>query len=160
LTRNFRIEPRFGIYSFSNERREDLAPNQPEKDTYTLTNIGISIEYVIPTGRSFQFYAGPRTSLNFMSYSSSYYSYNGGTVPVNITATQTETDILISALFGAEYFPLSELSIGGEIDLNYVSFGNPVTEQVPTPAGGLSGTTFTRSLISTGALLFVRWYFL
>jgi hypothetical protein len=48
----------------------------------------------------------------------------------------------------------------GVIDFNYVSFGNPDFTQTP-PSGPEQGTsTRTQSLVSTGALLFVRWYFL
>jgi hypothetical protein len=67
---------------------------------------------------------------------------------------------MMSGIFGAEYIPLREISIGGEIDFNYVSFGNPDISRTPPPTGTQSTTTLTRSLVSTGALLFIRWYFL
>jgi hypothetical protein len=67
---------------------------------------------------------------------------------------------MISGIFGAEYFPLAELSIGGEVDLNYVSFGNPDISQSPPQPGTQPTTTRTQTLVSTGALLFIRWYFL
>ncbi len=160
LTKNFRIEPRFGIYSVSNEVSNSASPSQSFKDDFTLTNIGLSVEYVFPVGDRFQFYAGPRGSLNFISETSSYYGYTGGSAPAKITNTQTETDFMISGLFGAEYFPLGEMSIGGEIDINYVTFGNPdITQDPPSSGTGLTSTR-TRSLVSTGALLFIRWYFL
>jgi hypothetical protein len=79
---------------------------------------------------------------------------------VLFTGTSSETDFMISGIFGAEYFPLREFSIGGEIDFNYVSFGNPDYTQTPPPTGMQTTTTSTRSLVSTGALLFIRWYFL
>jgi hypothetical protein len=160
LTKNFRIEPRFGIYSFSNETSYSASPSQPQKDDITLTNIGLSVEYVIPAGEKFQFYAGPRGSLNFISGTSSSYQYLGGSAPVNVTSTQSETDFMISGIFGAEYFPLGELSIGGEVDFNYVSFGNPDYTQSPPLTATQTTTTLKRSLVSTGALLFIRWYFL
>ena len=50
LTKSFRIEPRFGIYSYSSETSNSLTPSQPEKDDITLTNIGLSAEYLIPGG--------------------------------------------------------------------------------------------------------------
>jgi hypothetical protein len=160
LTKNFRIEPRFGIYSFSSETSYSTSPSQPQKDNITLTNLGLSVEILIPSGEKFQFYAGPRASLNFISATSTYYGYNGGPASVLFTGTQSETDFMISGIFGAEYFPLSELSLGGEIDFNYVSFGNPEFSQSPPPTGTQTTTTITRSLVSTGALLFIRWYFL
>jgi hypothetical protein len=160
LTKNFRLEPRFGIYSFSNEISNSATPSQPQKFEVTLTNIGLSVEYVIPTGEKFQFYVGPRGSLNFISETFTSYQYTGGPVPVNVTTAQSETDFMISGIFGAEYFPLKELSVGGEVDFNYVSFGNPDITQTPPPTGTQSTTTVTSSLVSTGALFFVRWYFL
>ena len=160
LTRNFRIEPRFGIYSFSNETSNSLTPSQPTKDNLTLTHIGLSIEYLIPVTERFQIYAGPRAGLNFISETSSYYGYTVFPTYGNITTTRSETDFMISGIFGAEFFALRELSVGGEIDFNYVSFGNPDFTQTP-PSGPEQGTTSrTQSLVSTGALLFVRWYFL
>jgi hypothetical protein len=160
LTRNVRIEPRFGIYSFSNESSNSLTPSQPTKDNLTLTHIGLSIEYLIPVTERFQIYAGPRAGLNFISETSSYYGYTVYPAYGNITTTQSETDFMISGIFGAEYFPLRELSVGGEIDFNYVSFGNPDYTQ-SSPSSATQGTTTrTQSLVSTGALLFVRWYFL
>ena len=160
LTKNFRIEPRFGIYSYSYEATYSTSPSQPEKDDVTLTHIGLSVEYLIPAGEKFQFYVGPRAGLNFISTTSSSYQYMGGPAPVSVTYTGSETDFFISGIFGAEYFPLGELSIGGEVDFNYVSFGNPEQTQTPAPTGTQTTTTLTRSLVSTGALLFVRWYFL
>jgi hypothetical protein len=160
LTKNFRIEPRFGIYSLSNEVSNSGTPSQPQKDDVTLTHIGLSVEYVIPAGEKFQFYAGPRAGLNFISETFSSYQYTGGPAPVNVTTTQSETDVMISGIFGAEYFPLHELSVGGEVDFNYVSFGTPDISQTPPPTGTQTTTTVTCSLVSTGALFFVRWYFL
>lgn len=160
LTKNFRIEPRFGIYSFSNETSNSVTPSQPSKDDITLTNIGLSVEYLFPVGEKFQLYAGPRASLNFISETSNYYGYTVFPAYGNITTTLSETDFMISGIFGAEYFPLRELSVGGEIDFNYVSFGNPNFTQTPLSGPEQGTTTRTQSLVSTGALLFVRWYFL
>jgi hypothetical protein len=160
LTRNFRVEPRFGIFSFSDEETNSLSPSQPQKNDMTLTHVGLSLEYLIPTSEKFQLYVGPRAGLNFLSSTSSQYIYSGGPGPVPVTYTFSETDFLISGIFGGEYFPMSELSIGGEIDVNYVTFGNPDQSQSPPTTGSTSTSTLTRSLFSTGALLFVRWYFL
>ena len=160
LTRNFRIEPRFGIYSLHNESSNSLTPSQPTKDDLTLTHIGLSIEYLIPVTERFQIYAGPRAGLNFISETSSYYGYTVYPAYGNFTTTQSETDFMISGIFGGEFFPLRELSVGGEIDINYVSFGNPDYTQTPPSTSAQGTTTRTQSLVSTGALLFVRWYFL
>jgi hypothetical protein len=160
LTRNFRIEPRFGIYSLHSESSNSLTPSQPTTDDFTLTHIGLSVEYLIPVTERFQIYAGPRAGLNFLSETSSYYGYTEYPTYGKYTTTQSETDFLISGIFGAEYFPLRELSVGGEIDFNYVSFGNPDYTQTPASIPAQGTTTRTQSLVSTGALLFVRWYFL
>jgi hypothetical protein len=46
------------------------------------------------------------------------------------------------------------------LNISYVSFGNPDYAETP-PLNATQGTTArTQSLVSTGALLFVRWYFL
>jgi hypothetical protein len=156
LTRHFRLEPRFGIYSFTNEISNSQGLSQPSKNDLTFTNIGLSVEYLIPTGEKFQLYVGPRASLNFITQTYTNYGYNGEA----ITVTQSEKDFMISGIFGAEYFPLSELSIGGEVDFNYVSFGNSDISQSPPQPVTQTPSTRTQTLVSTGALLFVRWYFL
>jgi hypothetical protein len=159
LTKNFRVEPRFGIYSYSNESTNSLSPSETDKSDFTITHIGLAVEYIIPVSERFQMYAGPRAGLNFLTSTSTSYQYNGTPSPVSVTTTNSETDFMISGIFGGEYLPVKDLSIGGEIDINYVTFGNPDYTESSAPVGSTSTTTITRSLVSTGALLFIRWNF-
>ena len=159
ITKNFRLEPRFGIYSYSYDSETPGSPSSSYKNDVAMTHVGLSAEYVIPAGQKFQLYVGPRVGLNFLSQSSTSYQYTG-TGNTNVTYTTTETDFVASGIFGAEYFPLNGLSVGGEVDLNFVSFGNPDETQSPATNTSPSPTTVTRSLFSTGALFFLRWYFL
>lgn len=165
VSKHFRIEPQFGLYLMRSEQTVSVPVSQflpaytySYKAEVTLFRIGVGIVYLIPTTERFQMYLGPRFAFNFASALSS----GPGTLPppsVQQSETTTkQTDIIVTALFGAEYFAISSLSIGGEVDLDYVSFGEPdITHTPPSSSGNTSN--LKQYLISSGALFFVRWYF-
>jgi hypothetical protein len=160
-TPSFRIEPVFGIYSFRNERTTTTPgytqQTRTSKDEVTLTHFGLGGFYLIPTSNSFQMYVGPRIGLNFVTILSTGYYYSGSSYQ-QWEVESKETDFSVGVSFGAEYYPISEFSIGAEVASNYVSFGNP--DVTRTPASSSSSTTERKQhLIATNALFFVRWYF-
>ncbi len=110
-------------------------------------------------------YYGPRLEFEFISstyedvYSNNYPNANSNYDYKTIT---TETDITFGGVIGAEYFPIHKFSIGGEISLNYVSFGNPnvTNDNYPVPASPSTNTSErNQHTLYTGALFFLRWYF-
>ena len=72
-----------------------------------------------------------------------------------------ETDVHLGASFGGEYFPFTQFSVGGELQLNYTSYGNPDITQTSSQQPPATSTTSERKqhLWNTDALFFVRWYF-
>lgn len=67
-------------------------------------------------------------------------------------------------VFGAEYFPISHYSAGGEVSLNYTTFGNPTitntTSPPQTPPAYTNSNDVAQYSFNTEALFFMRWYFL
>jgi len=160
-TPSFRIEPVFGIYSFKNEQTTTTPgytpPTSTSKTEATLTHLGLGGFYLIPTSNSFQMYVGPRIGVNLITSLSNYPYYNGSSYEQQKVESK-ETDFSVGVSFGAEYYPISEFSIGAEVAGNYVSFGNP--EVTRTPASSSSSTTERKQhIITTNGLFFLRWYF-
>jgi hypothetical protein len=160
-TPSFRIEPIFGIYSFRSERTTTTPgftpPTSTSKTGVTLTHLGVGGFYLIPTSNSLQMYVGPRIGFNFVTTLSTSYLYFNGVQQQQEVETK-ETDFFVGLNFGAEYFPITEFSIGAEVSGNYVSFGNP--EVTRTPASSSSSTTERKQhIITTNGLFFLRWYF-
>lgn len=162
-TPSFRIEPVFGIYSFKNERTTTAPgytpPTSTSKTEVTLTHLGLGGFYLIPTSNSLQMYVGPRIGFNFVTMLSAgiYYDQISGSYQQQEVESK-ETDFSVGLSFGAEYFPITEFSMGAEVSGNYVSFGNP--EVTRTPASSSSSTTERKQhIITTNGLFFLRWYF-
>ncbi|HTO94359.1 MAG TPA: outer membrane beta-barrel protein [Bacteroidota bacterium] len=157
VTTRFRLEPRFGIYSFSEETTGSGLPSSSDKFDFTLTHIGLAALYVMPVHENFRMYAGPRAGINWSSYesTSTYISQYSST---QSTTKSSETDLVLSGTFGAEYAPVTEFSIGAEIDVNWVSFGNPDQSTTPAPIYAATTSSRSQSLVSTGALFFIRWF--
>ena len=155
-TPRFRIEPRFGIYSFSEETTSTGSTSSSDKTDITLTHIGVAFLYVVPVRENFRLYAGPRGGLNWLTYESTS-TYIAPYSSSQSTSKSSETDIVLSGTFGAEFAPLAEFSIGAEIDVNWVSFGNPDQSTTPPPTYTTTSTR-SQSLVSTGALFFIRWF--
>jgi hypothetical protein len=159
VTPSFRIEPVFGIYSFRNEQTTTTpgytSPTSTSKADVTLAHFGLGGFYLIPTRNSLQMYVGPRIGFNFVTtLSVGSYTTSGQQQEVE----SKETDFLAGVSFGAEYFPVTEFSVGAEVAGNYVSFGNP--DVTRTPASSSSSITERKQhIITTNALFFLRWYF-
>ena len=139
---NLRIEPEAGIYSMSSE----TSGPSSYKSSSTSLRLGIGLFYVQPVESSFDFYVGPRLGI----LSSSSTSGSTGVPDLKIT----ETDFFIGACVGGEYSFSRHFSIGGEAQLNYISFGNPDWSGTPTTVSTRSQSAFTNN-----ALMFFRFYF-
>ncbi len=171
LTKNFRLEPSFGLFTmkYSATSSPDYAGALPTSTTNngsTLT-IGLRAVYLSSLSNSFGLYFGPRIDFSFISSSSENsvnYSTNNENFLVTTNTDKTETDINLGGVFGAEYFPVSHISLGGEVSFNYSTFGNPsttiTTDPPQPPLVGASTSERTQYSFHTDALFFLRWYFL
>jgi hypothetical protein len=161
---HLRLEPNIGISLYKNTttQQEPTYRYQDETDE-SIIIAGIRGLYIIPVSSSVSFYTGPKIELNFVSSTEDYWSINTGNPKYGSKTVTTETDVAIGGVFGVEYFPVHALSIGGEVSINYLSYGNP-DETTTEYSGVSSGNDYPKNrdqyCIYTGALFFLRWYFL
>jgi hypothetical protein len=143
VSANFRIEPEAGIYSLSSE---NTSGSFTSKSTSTMLRLGVGLLYVFSSESSFSSYVGPR--LGILSNSSTSSSTGSSELKTS------ETDFFIGLCVGGEHSFSAHFSIGGEVQMNYISFGEPDR----TPAQPTTSTR-TQSAFTNNALMFFRWYF-
>lgn len=137
---NFRLEPEVGILTLSSE----TSGSSPSKTSSTALRFGLGLFYVKPLDSSFSFYVGPRLGI-LVSSTTVKYTFDPET-------KTSETDFYVGACVGGEYSFSRHFSLGGEVQLNYVSYGSP--DRTPGSSSSRSQSVFT-----SNALLFCRWYF-
>ena len=168
VTNRFRLEPSIGIFSMSSSTASTQGGGYPQTITNdaSVITLGIRGTYNSFLSNSLMLYYGPRFEFDIVSstYEDLYYSnYPSTNSKYDNKTITSETDITFGAVIGVEYFPIRKFSVGGEINLNYVIFGNPnvTNNNYPTPA---APSTYTSErdqyTLYTGALFFLRWYFL
>lgn len=140
----FRIEPDAGIFSTSSETS---GGGSTSKSSSSFLRVGVGLFLVSSPEPSFNAYAGPR--LGLLSVSSSSSLSGGG--PEN---KSSEMDFFIGFCVGGEYLFSQHFSVGGEAQVNYISFGNP--DRTPAPT---TPSTRTQSMITNNAVVFFRWYY-
>ena len=169
MTNRFRLEPSIGLFSISSSSTTTPttqgigSPSTTSTDA-SLTIIGIRGTYSSSLSNSLALYYGPRLEFGIVSLTEEYVyttSYPVANTRQDDKTTTKETDITFGGVIGVEYFPICKFSVGGEISLNYVTFGNPDIEDYPTPASLPTYTTERKQqILYTDALFFLRWYFL
>jgi opacity protein-like surface antigen len=170
VTNRFRFEPSIGLFSASSSSA--TTPTiQGNGTPYTYSNdasvitLGIRGTYRYSLSNLLILYLGPRLEFGIVSstYENVYITnYPNANIKQDDKKITKETDITFGGVIGAEYFPISKFSVGGEISLNYVTFGNPdiTYENYPTPSSSYNTTEREQHTLYTGALFFLRWYFL
>jgi hypothetical protein len=142
--KNFRVEPEAGIFTYS---YETTAGGSTSSSSTSIIRIGSGFFYQMPVDETFNTYVGPRVGLLFSTETSKSSSSS--------TEYKTsETDFSVGLALGGEYLISPHFSLGGEVQLNYVSFGEPSV----TPSSSTNATV-TRSLFTNNALVFFRWYY-
>jgi hypothetical protein len=132
---NFRIEPEIGYYRYSGEFED-----YETIETYLTVGCGI---FLISQRVNTNIYWGLR--LGFIRvYEYEKLTWNGQDID-----EAHRTDYYIGPAIGGEYFFNKHLSLGGEIQLNFISIG-----QWSDDTG-----TQSESVTRTKPLVFVRWYF-
>jgi len=135
----FRFEPSFGYFTTSRDHSEG---GTSYENTTTNIRLGAVIALNNNNIESMNLYYGMDIGLIINSNS---YSYNG--VYSNESNDQSKTDFFVGAAVGGEYMFIKYFSLGGEINLNYISFGQYDSE---------SGTTSWA--MSTRGAVYLRWY--
>ncbi|MBA7522587.1 hypothetical protein ES705_14707 [subsurface metagenome] len=133
LSPAFRIEPEIGYYRYSGS-------DEDWEESRSILSIGCGIFSVTQKGKV-DIYYGLRLGIMRISYS---YSYTWDGVDSD---DDSKTDFYIGPAIGGEYFFTDHLTLGGEIQLNYIFIGQ------------WSDGEDSESVIRTKPLIFVRWYF-
>ena len=152
----FRLEPEISIV------------REHQKATFTIDNGFGSVEvindevtaasYRLGVGLLWQWqrvaqlrlYAGPRIGLIHATASERVSGTTSG------TSNASRTDWFVAGSLGAEYFPVSRLSAGADVQVRGLAQGSPTQHTNGTPvAGSLAPTEPT---LSTRGLLMVRFY--
>src|SRR5512146_425209 len=103
----FRLEPSLGIFT-SNEPT-------PGTDTRDIT-IGVGAFWVKQLAAPLDMYVGGRLKLNFAHVST--------TNAAGTTASDSDTDLVLAAALGGEYYVATQLSVGLEGELGLYDHGN------------------------------------
>lgn len=148
--KKFRIEPELGLMTYSSK---SVSSSNNDEDIYSFQGyrVGLSASYLMPNvgGKEYlQASIGGRLALH------GFHTEDESPVGNNVVIREADrTDIGFGAFVGAEYFPVKEFSVGGEMGLSLVSAGettrSPVNASYSSPDG-----------LSTGlyASLHVRWF--
>jgi len=134
--KNFRIEPSLGYFYGSSESSSNQFISEISTSNFRL---GAVIAYNNSSFESMNFYYGIDIGVILSSISATS-SYS------NESVDESKTDFFIGPAIGGEYMFNRYFSLGGEINLNYISVGN---------YGDDDSTTW---LLSTRGAVYLRWY--
>lgn len=141
LRENVRIEPEFGIMYTSYDYEYD---GESYDGSERIIRIGIGIMPIIQRGKLDMYY-GLRLGVSFASLKEPERTIY---TPFEMQ-DYSKTDWYIAPAFGSEFFVSPHFSVGGEVRLEFTSFGE----------WNDSGSTSDLYTIQNRNLFFVRWYF-
>ncbi len=142
----FKLEPEFGLLRVS---EKTTVGGTSSESSATLTRLGIGAFWVTPIRESFRAYVGPRVGIVRNSESSRF-----GTEPERKV---TQTNLVLELATGGEYLFSSHFSLGGEVRLGYINVGE--SKVTPAPAPPPPGVDRSESILTTNALILLRWYY-
>jgi len=137
---NFRFEPTLGYFRFSSSSSAS-PPFGPSEFKSSNWRVGAVLALARPR-ESMNCYYGVNVGFVFSSIKSEF---------DNDSSSDSKTDFYIGPAIGGEYlFGNGDFSLGGEIQINYISIGDF--------GDGNSGFEESLSAISTKGMIIVRWY--
>jgi Outer membrane protein beta-barrel domain len=137
ITPTFRLEPQLGVATL----KQDTANGVTSVET-SVVSLGIGLFFLMPASPEFGAYAGGRVVRT---------SFTSILKSTQAADDKTEgTDLRIIPAAGGEWSPHPRFSLGAEVQLQLVSFGN----RSVTSGGNIPGG----SGLQTAALLFARAY--
>jgi len=137
---SFRVEPSLGYFRFSSSYSEGSAEAEATTSNWRL---GFNLAVNKETGKMHHYYG---ISVGFI-FSSVYSKFSSDLF--SDKEDDSKTDFFVGPVLGGEYNFHENLSLGGEIQFNYISLG-----QYDDSEGDLSV-----SVITTRAIIVLRWYF-
>lgn len=156
FSEHVRIEPQFSLLSLSVQKttRDDEGNTRGTLEgTTSGVMLGTGIFYGFTADASTRGYAGIRVGVITASSVSTYTPVEDETVEVSYS----QTNVFYGPALGGEYYLSGSMSLGMELGLNVLSYGSvdyETTPSLPDP----SRSDVEQSAVSTGALVFVRFY--
>lgn len=158
-----RIEPDLGFSRSAsvNENFDDDGNSvlrQENKDS--VFRLGVGAFYMMQPANRTNIYVGGRLGLLRNSSVQQVDAVVLG-ANVNTTTTTTRNDIMASLATGGEAYVTTHFSLGGEVALDFTSFGDPrVTTDPESNMDDDDDTSSSTTALSTSGALFLRWYFM
>jgi hypothetical protein len=150
LTKNFRVEPVFGMVTHSFERT--YTDNSVSSNSSSQMRIGAGFHYMfrnIGGSESVMAYVGPH--VDFLPYSDK----SKGSSPTSVEVTTTRSDLVLGLACGGEYFFAKCFSLGTDVQFNYISIGEESVSPDPTP----STSTVKEHFMNISTAVTARLYF-
>jgi hypothetical protein len=137
--KNFRFEPTFGYFSSSSSSTSSGTTSESKSSNLRL---GTVLAYATAIA-SMNLYYGIDIGVILSSESSE------STFPGSTSTDRSKTDFFIGPAIGGEYMFSDNFSLGGEIQINYISIGN---------FNGDSDVDVSNSAVSSRGKIILRWY--
>ncbi|MFC2094796.1 outer membrane beta-barrel protein [Bacteroidota bacterium] len=152
--KSFRIEPNFGFFSYSQETDAEDENEDTYKEEISSSNfrVGAVLAYATAIGSTNLYYG---LNIGIISSSASIdQKWTGTYTPDNTSEKGSKTDFAIGGAIGGEYMFSDNFSLGGEIQINYITVGQ-FDWELPEH---ITKNDITTSIISTNAIVMLRWY--
>ena len=157
IGKRFRLQPWVGYVRASLERSSSTFTSNSK---FRRLSLGLAAHYMFPAKDALRIYLGGGVGFGWSKLEDQSSNLQGS----SFMTTEMRTDRLLNAVAGGEYFFSPRFSVGGEVRLDYVTFGDPESSQTitpPPPVPPLPPPTVTEdlSVTQTSAQVTVRWYF-
>jgi hypothetical protein len=139
--KNFRFEPTLGYFSFSSSSTSSSSGYTSES-SFSNVRLGAILAFATSKG-SMNLYYGIDIGVILSSESSS------SSAPGSTSTDHSKTDFFVGPAIGGEYMFSDNFSLGGEIQINYISIGE---------FNGDSQTDRSESAVSSRGKIVLRWY--
>jgi len=139
--KSFRFEPTLGYFSYSSSVTYSN-PSYTSESDFSNVRLGAILAFAASKG-SMNYYYGIDIGVILSSESSS------STAPGSTSTDESKTDFFVGPAIGGEYMFSENFSLGGEIQINYISIGQ---------FNGDSQTDRSESAVSSRGKIVLRWY--
>lgn len=149
LSGKFRLETKLGYFRYAYDYSSNQVGGGSSESRSSNWRVGATLA-VNKQKEDFRYYYGIYLGFIFSSYERIYSSEYD-----NDTINKSKTDFLIGPVFGGEHMFSDHFSLGGELQLNYVSIG----QYKDKDAVGEESSERSESALSTRAVIVLRCYF-
>lgn len=156
FSKDFRLEPQFGLLSTTVEKNTKDSDGKA-RGTLTYSQSGMMLGtgafYTFTPDSSTLGYIGARLGVILSRNSTEFNAVDN----TEAHAIYSQTTMFYGPTFGGEYYLSRFMSLGVELGLTFMSFGEVNYEAQPSLPDA-NAPEISQSAISTNALVFVRFY--